>query len=298
MAVGYPAVLRIRPADDVNSMHGVTLKEAPQESREALPLLASEFRDDARSGGSRRAYGGGILKMEPRQAAGLPVPWPAIRAAWSSLRDCSAGLDAGWPWRMVDGNRRDRPRLAQGHHEARQRAGRDIRDAAAVLRVGVLGRLARSLPRSLTYSQSSTASSPGRHGNDAVASASTGGQPRPTRLCAGLPTLPRSPRRANRARSRDEPAVGSGRKSLDAYVAHELDQAASRKRRISQDGGSQRVSAEFAEVERNVKRSWGSRRPRSPGRWASQASGNAQRMRVWPGRCPARPAPDPRPVLR
>jgi hypothetical protein len=41
-----------------------------------------------------RSYGGGVLKMEPREAASLPVPGPAaIKGATASLRSERAALD-------------------------------------------------------------------------------------------------------------------------------------------------------------------------------------------------------------
>jgi hypothetical protein len=41
-----------------------------------------------------RSYGGGILKMEPREAAGLPVPAPRVlETAWKRLKDDLPNLD-------------------------------------------------------------------------------------------------------------------------------------------------------------------------------------------------------------
>lgn len=71
----------------VNSMHGLRLKEAtPTPVREALPLLL--FNSVSMLGAEvyGRSYGGGVLKMEPREAAVLPVPdVQHLTEAWEVL---------------------------------------------------------------------------------------------------------------------------------------------------------------------------------------------------------------------
>lgn len=80
----------------LNSMHGLHLMEgAPDFVRRALPLamLNSLTTLGAELGG--RSYGGGILKLEPREAALLPAPplpalelfWNAIKGEWRPLND-------------------------------------------------------------------------------------------------------------------------------------------------------------------------------------------------------------------
>jgi hypothetical protein len=80
----------------LNSMHGIRLNKAEcRDAKEALPLLAINSVTMLGAEVFGRSYGGGILKMEPREAAGLPVPAPdALVAAWTLLRDRRSGLDA------------------------------------------------------------------------------------------------------------------------------------------------------------------------------------------------------------
>lgn len=79
----------------VNSMHGLRLKpNTPKEARDALPLLAFNSVTMLGAEVRGRSYGGGILKMEPREAAALPVPAvDALAEAWAVLKPQRASLE-------------------------------------------------------------------------------------------------------------------------------------------------------------------------------------------------------------
>jgi adenine-specific DNA-methyltransferase len=122
----------------LNSMHGLRLHhDAPAEARAALPLLALNSATMLGAEVMGRSYGGGILKMEPREAAALPVPSPeSLVAAWRALSDDAPKLDqalqCGEWWAVVAAV--DRVLLMQtlglGSDEVAA-----IRDAVTLLRV-------------------------------------------------------------------------------------------------------------------------------------------------------------------
>jgi len=98
MSHRYPRLVTNRArATLVNSMHGVRLRTvaaALRVAREALPLLVLNSVTMLGAEVFGRSYGGGILKMEPREAASLPVPKPEVlEAAWAALRDEREVLD-------------------------------------------------------------------------------------------------------------------------------------------------------------------------------------------------------------
>ena len=122
----------------VNSMLGLRLNDGvPAETKDALPLLALNSLTMLGGEVMGRGYGGGILKMEPSEAASLPVPGPEeLEKAWKSLSPQSPDLDAalkrGEWWGAVAEVDRVLLKGALGLSNGEVVA---IRDAAALLRV-------------------------------------------------------------------------------------------------------------------------------------------------------------------
>jgi adenine-specific DNA methylase len=139
MSHRYPRVITNAAGVTIlNSMHGIRLREtAPAEAADALPLLMLNSATMLGAEIEGRSYGGGILKMEPREAAALPVPAAAhLRVAWARLKERRSEFNAtimrGEWWRVVaevdQVLLRDVMRLDTSDVQR-------IRDAASVLRV-------------------------------------------------------------------------------------------------------------------------------------------------------------------
>jgi adenine-specific DNA-methyltransferase len=139
MSHRYPRLItNTAGATYVNSMLGIRLNDdAPADARSALPLMALNSLTMLGGEVMGRGYGGGILKMEPSEAAGLPVPGPdALEKAWRTLSPQSPNLDAalkrGEWWTVVAEVDRVLLKGALGLSNDDVTA---IRDAATLLRV-------------------------------------------------------------------------------------------------------------------------------------------------------------------
>ena len=88
MSHNYPRLIaNTAKVGFLNSMHGVRLHDsAPKISAAALPYMCLNSVTMLGAEINGRSYGGGILKMEPREAALLPLPSPEVMAkAWEAL---------------------------------------------------------------------------------------------------------------------------------------------------------------------------------------------------------------------
>lgn len=96
MSHNYPRLIsNTAKAGFLNSMHGVMLNpDVPKETLAALPYMCLNSVTMLGAELEGRSYGGGILKMEPREAALMPLPNAEVMArAWKELKPQKAQLD-------------------------------------------------------------------------------------------------------------------------------------------------------------------------------------------------------------
>ncbi len=96
MSHNYPRLINnSAQAAYLNSMHGIRLNESfPKDLRVALPYMCLNSVTMLGAEINGRSYGGGILKMEPREAAQLPLPnVENMRRAWEELKPLKSQLD-------------------------------------------------------------------------------------------------------------------------------------------------------------------------------------------------------------
>lgn len=96
MSHNYPRLIaNTAKAAFLNSMHGVRLKaDLPEFVLEALPFMCLNSVTMLGAEINGRSYGGGILKMEPREAAQLPLPnLEVMEKAWGVLEPQRRTLD-------------------------------------------------------------------------------------------------------------------------------------------------------------------------------------------------------------
>jgi len=138
MSHRYPRLVRNSArVSFLNSMHGLRLRsDAPKESASALPLLCFNSMTMLGAEIFGRSYGGGVLKMEPREATELPVPAPkALKVAYAALAKDRGSLEKQLrvgQWASV-AQRVDEALLCKAVGLSESEA-RSLREAASALR--------------------------------------------------------------------------------------------------------------------------------------------------------------------
>lgn len=121
----------------LNSVHGVYLRPEHREAgMELLPLAALNSMTLLGAETVGRSYGGGMLKLEPKEADLLPVPTPAtVAAAAANLRAVSPQVAAKLrnPRGLLDAVRLVDEALLIDHLQLRRPQVRALRDAHAEL---------------------------------------------------------------------------------------------------------------------------------------------------------------------
>jgi adenine-specific DNA-methyltransferase len=151
MSHRYPRLIRNSAGVSfLNSMHGLRLKTtAPKVTASALPLLCLNSVTMLGAEVFGRSYGGGVLKMEPTEAAALPVPGAReLGIAYSALQPERARLErdikAG-KWTSVV--KRVDEALLQGAFGLSAAESQSLHCATVALREHRMGRSAQADPQ-------------------------------------------------------------------------------------------------------------------------------------------------------
>ena len=106
MSHRFPRLItNVTGAGFLNSMHGVELSNYRRVGKTTLPLTAMNSLSQLGAETIGRSYGGGILKLEPREAGQLPVPRPdLLESLYDACRSRFDNLERtfrGGDWRLV-----------------------------------------------------------------------------------------------------------------------------------------------------------------------------------------------------